>query len=209
MFRDHREPVDDPLPFSLNTAERLMEIAAHFKSLDPKSALAQSLPNTWTSLYELTSLPMEQITVLVDSRRLHADLTREQVKRLVFVRIIEAEVESQRFRTWNRAELPRIIENTRQAGVEASGSNIMAPETDCFGEPPVKLPEVATAIEADIVELGHVPALIDLRDSVLTWRERWPDVPRDYLFDKIMAEIEGAIETAADVAKSVDAKRLS
>lgn len=49
--------IDDDLPVTASTAQRLMAIAADRKL--KKAAHAQYLPTAWPTLYELTKLPEE------------------------------------------------------------------------------------------------------------------------------------------------------
>ena len=73
--------IEDDLPFTASTAQRLMKIAA-----DPKianAARAQLLPPAWGALYELTKLPEETFEQAVASGAINPKTTRKEAKALI------------------------------------------------------------------------------------------------------------------------------
>ena len=75
MFHEHKQPIRNPLPFSHNTANRLMAIGKRFKGL--KSATLQTLPASYAALYELSHLPASVLTRLAKKGTINGDLTVE------------------------------------------------------------------------------------------------------------------------------------
>lgn len=66
--------VTDPLPFTVNTAERLMAVARHPILSD--SAHVQTLPQSWGTLYELTKVPDADLMAAIAARRITPETTR-------------------------------------------------------------------------------------------------------------------------------------
>jgi hypothetical protein len=81
MFHDHEQPIRNPLPFSHNTANRLMAIGKRFKNL--KSATLQTLPASYAALYELSALPATVVTRLAKKGTINGDLTVQEVQKIV------------------------------------------------------------------------------------------------------------------------------
>jgi hypothetical protein len=81
MFHDHKQPIRNPLPFSHNTANRLMAIGKRFKGL--KSATLQTLPASYAALYELSHLPARVLTRLAKQGTINGDLTVQEVQKIV------------------------------------------------------------------------------------------------------------------------------
>jgi len=80
LFKGHDNAVSDPVRFSANTAEILMKVANH--PVLSKSEIAQTLPQSWYTLYELTKLEDEQIVAGIKSGEITPDMTRSQAAAL-------------------------------------------------------------------------------------------------------------------------------
>src|SRR5690606_8102365 len=80
-FNDHREPVEDCLPFGRATAMRLMAIADC--PAISNVARAQHLPASWTTLYELSRLPEADLIDAIESGRVTPELKRSDVRKLI------------------------------------------------------------------------------------------------------------------------------
>lgn len=72
--------IDNDLPFTASTAQRLMKIAASPKLT--KAAHAHYLPSGWPTLYELTKLPEETFEQAVSDGTIHPEMTRKQARYL-------------------------------------------------------------------------------------------------------------------------------
>jgi N6-adenosine-specific RNA methylase IME4 len=72
--------VDDELPFSVNTAQRLMKISTDTKITN--TALVQHLPNSWSVLHELTKLDEPEFLAAIGSGKIHPEMTRNDVIQL-------------------------------------------------------------------------------------------------------------------------------
>jgi phage tail protein X len=75
--------IDNDLPFTASTAQRLMAIAADPKM--SKAAHAQHLPAAWPTLYELTRLLEETFAQAVSVGAIHPRMTRKDASRIVRV----------------------------------------------------------------------------------------------------------------------------
>ena len=80
MFKGHDKVVSDPVPFTPETAERLMAICN--KPSLANAAHAQHLPQSWYTLYELTKLDDEQIVASIKAGEITAEMTRAQASAL-------------------------------------------------------------------------------------------------------------------------------
>lgn len=80
MFKGSENAVLVPVPFTANTAEILMKVAAH--PVLSKSEFVQSLPQSWGTLYELTKLDDEQILAGIKSGEITPDMTRAEASAL-------------------------------------------------------------------------------------------------------------------------------
>jgi hypothetical protein len=77
--------IEDDLPFTASTAQRLMKIAA-----DPKianAARAQLLPPAWGALYELTKVPEHTFDEAVATGAINPKMTREDAKAINIVTV--------------------------------------------------------------------------------------------------------------------------
>ena len=80
MFKGHDKVVSDPVPFTPETAERLMAICN--KPSLANAAHAQHLPQSWYTLYELTKLDDEQIVAGIKAGEITPDMTRADASAL-------------------------------------------------------------------------------------------------------------------------------
>jgi hypothetical protein len=80
MFKGHENAVSQTLPFTLNTAERLMAVARH--SVLSNSAHVQSLPQSWGTLYELSKLDDETLIAGIKAGEITPEMTRSQAAAL-------------------------------------------------------------------------------------------------------------------------------
>jgi hypothetical protein len=81
MFQNHKEPIGNPLPFSHNTADRLMAIGKRFKGV--KSATLQNLPASYAALYELSLLPVKTVERLAKKGTVNADASVRDIQTIV------------------------------------------------------------------------------------------------------------------------------
>jgi hypothetical protein len=75
LFKGHNS-VPEPLPFTVNTAERLMAVARHPILSD--SAHVQSFPQSWGTLYELTKVPDADLADAIAAGRITPEMTRSE-----------------------------------------------------------------------------------------------------------------------------------
>jgi len=80
LFKGHDNVVSEPVPFSENTAQRLMAVASH--EVLSNAAHVQHLPQAWGTLYELTKLEDEQIVAGIKAGEITADMTRSDAHSL-------------------------------------------------------------------------------------------------------------------------------
>lgn len=80
LFKGHQNAVCDPVPFSENTAERLMAVARNPVLSD--SAHGQTLPMSWRTLYELTKLDDETLLAGIKAGEITPETTRAQAAAL-------------------------------------------------------------------------------------------------------------------------------
>ena len=73
--------IEVELPFSADTAQRLMRIARH--PILAKTATSRHLPPSWTTLYELSQLSEELALAKIESGEIHPGLNGSQAKALV------------------------------------------------------------------------------------------------------------------------------
>lgn len=67
--------IEEELPFSANTAQRLMKIGTDEKLTN--TALVQHLPNSWSILHELTKLDNNKFLEGIGTGRIHSDMSRK------------------------------------------------------------------------------------------------------------------------------------
>jgi len=70
------DTVPKPLPFTVNTAERLMAVARH--PVLSNSAHVQSLPQSWGTLYELTKVPETDLAEAIAAGKVTPEMTRSE-----------------------------------------------------------------------------------------------------------------------------------
>jgi len=70
------DTVPEPLPFTANTAERLMAVARH--PVLSKSAHVQTLPQSWGTLYELTKVPETDLAEAIAVGKITPEMTRSE-----------------------------------------------------------------------------------------------------------------------------------
>lgn len=80
LFKGHDHVVSEPVPFTPETAERLMAICS--KPPLSNAAHAQHLPQSWYTLYELTKLEDEQILAGIKAGEINPDMTRAEASAL-------------------------------------------------------------------------------------------------------------------------------
>jgi hypothetical protein len=80
LFKGHENAVGQTLPFTLNTAERLMAVARH--PVLSNSAHVQSLPQSWGTLYELTKLDDDTLIAGIKAGEITPETTRAQAAAL-------------------------------------------------------------------------------------------------------------------------------
>ncbi len=81
LFATHKNPVEHPVEFSEDTAERFMAIAENAVLSAP--ANFRKLPTAWTTLFELTKVSPTLLEQAVYDGRVHADMKGIEVKTLV------------------------------------------------------------------------------------------------------------------------------
>jgi hypothetical protein len=82
------DPVPEPLPFTVNTAERLMAVARH--PVLSNSAHVQSLPQSWGTLYELTKVPETDLAEAIAAGKVTPEMTRSQAAAMHACRVDKA-----------------------------------------------------------------------------------------------------------------------
>lgn len=80
LFKGHENAVREPVPFTPETAQRLMAI--YSKPPLSNAAHAQHLPQSWYTLYELTKLDDEQIVAGIKAGEITPDMTRAEASAL-------------------------------------------------------------------------------------------------------------------------------
>jgi hypothetical protein len=80
LFKGHANVVQEPVPFTLNTAERLMRVARHPVLSNP--AHMQSLPQSWGTLYELSQLDHDTLAAGIKAGEITPEMTRSQAAEL-------------------------------------------------------------------------------------------------------------------------------
>jgi hypothetical protein len=76
LFKGERNAVPEPVPFSLDKAEKLMRIARHPVLTDP--ANVEHLPAAWTTLAWLATLPDEQVKAGLQAGTIHSGMTGDE-----------------------------------------------------------------------------------------------------------------------------------
>jgi site-specific DNA-methyltransferase (adenine-specific) len=82
MFADHDQPVAEPLPFGVRTAQRLIAIADDGCWLS-KATHASLLPSSWMTLYELSRLPGELAAAAIEDGRINPAMERREARDLL------------------------------------------------------------------------------------------------------------------------------
>lgn len=80
LFKGHDHAVSDPLPFTPETSQRLMAVAAN--EVISNAAHAQHLPQSWMTLYELTKLDDETLIAGIKAGEITPETTRAQAAAL-------------------------------------------------------------------------------------------------------------------------------
>jgi hypothetical protein len=80
LFKGHENAVRDPVPFGHNAADRLMAIARN--PVISNSDHSQNLPQSWTTLYELSVLDEETLVAGIKSGEITPETTRAQAAAL-------------------------------------------------------------------------------------------------------------------------------
>jgi hypothetical protein len=80
LFKGSDNAVSDPLPFTVNTAERIMAVARHPILSD--SAHVQTLPQSWGTLYELTKVPETDLAEAIATGKITPEMTRAEAAAL-------------------------------------------------------------------------------------------------------------------------------
>ena len=80
LFKGYASAVKEPVPFSLNTAERLMRIARH--PVLANSAHVHTLPQSWGTLYELLHLDDDTLAAGIKAGEITPEMTRSQAAAL-------------------------------------------------------------------------------------------------------------------------------
>lgn len=75
--------VTERLPFSLRTAQRIMAVSVEELRLKSDAGVASALPGDWSTLYEISRLPPEQLQRGVEAGVIRPDATRNDVRHLV------------------------------------------------------------------------------------------------------------------------------
>lgn len=74
LFKGSDNPVPEPVPFTIHTADRLMRIAARPAIAD--CAHAHSLPQSWATLHELARLDDDEIVAGISAGEITREMTR-------------------------------------------------------------------------------------------------------------------------------------
>jgi hypothetical protein len=74
LFKGSDNPVPEPVPFTIHTADRLMRIAARPAIAD--CAHAHSLPQSWATLHELARLDDDEIVAGISAGEINRKMTR-------------------------------------------------------------------------------------------------------------------------------------
>jgi hypothetical protein len=81
MFKDHREPIAQPLRIGRLTAQRYMAIARH--PIIANASTSTHLPPNWTGLYALTTLPDPVLEWAIADGRIHPDITQREIRAMI------------------------------------------------------------------------------------------------------------------------------
>jgi len=76
LFKGSDNPVPEPVPFTIHTADRLMRIAARPAIAD--CAHAHSLPQSWATLHELAHLDDDEIVAGITAGEITPEMTRAE-----------------------------------------------------------------------------------------------------------------------------------
>jgi hypothetical protein len=80
LFKGSDDAIGEPLPFTVNTAERIMAVARH--PVLSNSAHVQTLPQSWGTLYELTKVPDADLAEGIATGKITPEITRSQAAAL-------------------------------------------------------------------------------------------------------------------------------
>ncbi len=80
LFKGNGDPVGEPLPFTVSTAERIMSVARH--PVLSNSAHVQALPQSWGTLYELTKVSDADLAEGIVTGKITPEITRSQAAAL-------------------------------------------------------------------------------------------------------------------------------
>jgi hypothetical protein len=76
LFKGHDNAVNDPVPFSERTAERLIAVASHAVISNPTHV--SDLPQSWGTLYELTKVPETDLAEAIATGKVTPEMTRSE-----------------------------------------------------------------------------------------------------------------------------------
>jgi len=80
LFKGNENAVSDPVPFTPETSQRLMAVAAN--NVMSNTAHAQYLPQSWMTLYELTKLDDETLIAGIKAGDIHPEMSRSDAAAL-------------------------------------------------------------------------------------------------------------------------------
>jgi hypothetical protein len=80
LFKGHEDAVGKPVPFSVSSADKLMEIARN--DVISNSEFVPNLPQSWGTLYELSKLDGETLVAGIKSGEITPDMTRAEAAAL-------------------------------------------------------------------------------------------------------------------------------
>jgi len=139
--------IEDDLPFTASTAQRLMKIADDPRLTD--AAHVQLLPAAWGTLYELTKLPDGTFAQAVSTKTIHPKMTRGEA------RFIKVKVE---------AERARVVVPYYEATEEPEPQHLARP---AIAEEPLRLVDAVEPSPVKSLALPQVEkAVADLVNSV-------------------------------------------
>lgn len=121
LFKGHDNAVSDPLPWGEDNAQKLIAIAS--SGVLSNTAHVRYLPQSFSTLYELTKLDDETLIAGIKSGEITPETTRSQVAAMVADPIEKPERElcvvvSEAFRTIYAKYAPKLDEASRQYVIE-------------------------------------------------------------------------------------------
>lgn len=81
MFKNHKNKVAGPIPFSLRTAQTLMAIIRH--PCLPKARYVALLPPNWPVLGEIARLDKNEFNLGLERKVIHPECTRKQIRKYI------------------------------------------------------------------------------------------------------------------------------